>query len=31
MVNEDDTFLSSEKLGVLLDQAGAAAAGSTEW
>jgi len=30
MVNEDDTFLSSEKLGVILDQAGAAADGSTE-
>jgi len=31
MVNEDDTFLSSEKLGVILEQAGAAADGSTEW
>ena len=30
MVNEDDTFQSSEKLGVILDQAGAAADGSTE-
>ena len=30
MVNEDDTFLSSEKLGVILDQAGAAADASTE-
>jgi thiosulfate/3-mercaptopyruvate sulfurtransferase len=30
MVNEDDTFLSSEKLGFLLDQAGAAADASTE-
>ncbi|MEC9279296.1 MAG: rhodanese-like domain-containing protein [Chloroflexota bacterium] len=30
MVNEDDTFLSSEKLGVLRDQAGAAADASTE-
>ncbi len=30
MVNKDDTFLSSEKLGVILDQAGAAADGSTE-
>ena len=30
IVNEDDTFLSSEKLWVILDQAGAAADGSTE-
>ena len=30
MVNEDDTFQSSEKLRVILHQAGTAADGSTE-